>query len=170
MYQQLAHASLQTGQANLSDILAVLNLDDPQEIREHLKAAEQKKTEQLQQQQQVEQQAAMEQLEKQREIALELEDLQTEHKKEIIKVQEREKRKTFVVSNIALGASYNPDVDKNKDGVNDFVQTAWHMLQELEAQQNMTIESGDVAPEGTPELFGKGKKVTKKMVEDLATQ
>lgn len=170
MYQQLAHASLQTGQANLSDILAVLNLDDPQEIREHLKAAEQKKAEQLQQQQQAEQQAAMEQLEKQREIALELEDLQTENKKEIIKVQEREKRKTFVVSNIALGASYNPDVDKNKDGVNDFVQTAWHMLQELEAQQNMTIESGDVAPEGTPELFGKGKKVTKKMVEDLATQ
>ena len=169
MIKSLYQPAMQNG-ASLLDIAEIMTLENVSEIKNRLEKIEQKRMEQMQAQQQAEQQAAMEQLEKQRKIALELEDLQTEHKKEIIKVQEREKRKTFVVSNIALGASYNPDVDKNKDGVNDFVQTAWHMLQELEAQQNMTIESGDVAPEGTPELFGKGKNVTEKMVEDLATQ
>ena len=116
--QQLAHAALQNQQATLSDIIKILKEESVPAMEEILKVAEDKAQEkqmQMQQQQQ-EFQKELEQMQQQ------AEQQKFEYQKELTLVKEQERRKTEITKMAILGASYNPDKDKDNNKVNDFLQ------------------------------------------------
>lgn len=134
--EQLAHAAMQNQKAELSDILAILRQDNIVEAEETLRAAEEKREElqAQQQQQQLQQQQQME--EKEREFELKKHEME----KEKILLKEEERRKTEIIKNSLIAASFNPDQDNDNDGVNDFVELARNGLNEKIQQQKISLE------------------------------
>ena len=64
-----------------------------------------------------------------------LEESKVQHEKEkwqheidLAIIKEEEKRKTEVVKGALVGASFNPDQDVDKDGINDYLEIARHGL------------------------------------------
>jgi len=118
--KQLSHAAMQTGKAELSDVLSVLRQKGLIEAEETLKVAEDKRRQAEQQAQQQQIQAQEEADKRARQAAQEDHEME----KEKIILKEEEKRKTEVTKASIMAASFNPDLDADNDGVNDFIEIA----------------------------------------------
>jgi hypothetical protein len=118
MLRQLTHAALQNQKVELSDVISVIKQPSIVEAEETLKVAEnnRKEFEQNMQTQQIE--AQKEQAEAARAFVRE----EHEMEKEKIILKEEERRKTEIAKNAILGASFNPEVDTDGDGINDFIE------------------------------------------------
>lgn len=120
LLEQVTHAAIQNQKIELSDIISVIRQDGIVEAEETLKVAEQKRREYEQQAQQMQGEQGMKLEEKKQENK----QKDHENEKELIVLKEEERRKTEVIKNALLGASYNPDQDKDQDGINDFIEIA----------------------------------------------
>lgn len=118
--EQLAHAAMQNQRAELSDVVAVLRQDSIIEAEETLRIAEDRRREADSQAQREAQEFQAAEDDKKRDRERE----KHEENKEIIVLKEEERRKTEVIKSSLLGASFNPDLDKDRDGVNDFIEIA----------------------------------------------
>lgn len=134
--KQLTHAALQSQKVEFSDVISVIRQTSIVEAEETLKVAEDKrKQHELQlQSQQMEQQKELEQQREQ--------NAKNAHdrNKELIILKEEEKRKTEIVKSSITGASFNPDIDKNKNGINDFLEIAKHGLDTDIKQTKIQLE------------------------------
>lgn len=121
---QLAHASLQNQQINLSDYITLIEQESLVEATEMLKVAEEKKRKEVEQQQQSQQQH-----EKEMQDQL-LQEKEKEHQRkiELLNLEYDRKEKLEVVKGSMLGASFNPDLDLNSNEDNDFLEMAKHNL------------------------------------------
>ena len=63
-----------------------------------------------------------------------------EREKELIVLKETEKRKTVIIQGTLVGASFNPDQDKDDDGENDFVELAKNGLDAEIKQSKQNLE------------------------------
>ena len=122
--RQLAHAAMQNQKAELSDVISVIRQEGIVEAEETLKAAEKNRIEVEQQNAQAQQQAIAKEEEKKRQRSRE----EHEEEKELIILKETERRKTEIIKSSVMAASFNPDQDKDQDGVNDFIEIARHGL------------------------------------------
>lgn len=114
----LAHAAMQNQKAELSDIAKLFRQDGILEAQEILEKAERERAE-------LEERMATRKEEAQKELMqMESNENKEEHEreKEIIILKEEEKRKTEMVKGMLLGASFNPEVDNDSDGQNDYLQ------------------------------------------------
>lgn len=120
MLRELTHAAMQNQKVELSDVISVLEKDNITEAKEVLLTAEENRRSYEQEMQQQEIQARQEEAENEREF------LREEHKmeKEKIILKEKERRKTIISQTALVGMSFNPEVDTDKDGVNDFLEIA----------------------------------------------
>lgn len=150
--RQLAHAAMQGQKAELSDVISLIKQEGIVEAEETLKVAEQERREYEQQAQQQTLQAQAEEAEKQRQRERE----KFEEEKELIVLKEEEKRKTEIIKGSLVGASFNPDQDKDKDGVNDFIELARHGLDADIKQSEQQLKR---------EQFEHQKEVDKKKLE-----
>lgn len=124
LIRQLAHAALQNQKVELSDIISVVRQEGIVEAEETLKAAEQKRRDFEQSMQQQNIQAEKEKLEKAAQSRRE----EMQHDKDIIQLEYKEKKDLEVVKSALVGMSFNPEVDTDGDGVNDFLEIARHGL------------------------------------------
>lgn len=120
LVRQLAHAALQSQKIEFSDVISIVRQNGIVEAEETLKAAEAERREYEQNMQNQQISAAAEEAEKEREFKREEWD---QDLKEIV-LKEEEKRKTEIIKGSLLGASFNPDTDRDQDGVNDFIEIA----------------------------------------------
>lgn len=120
MIGQLSQVALQNQQATYKDIISILkepSISEAENILEKSqKEAYQKEMSKMQQ----EQNNAKE-LEKIKEDSAQK---QHERDKELIVLKETERRETEIQKIAITGASYNPDMDKDEDGENDFLEIA----------------------------------------------
>ena len=121
---QLAHAALQNQSVKFSDIVSILKETSITAAEDRLKASEVESEERANQ-------AEMAKIKAQKD----LEESKVQHEKEkwqheidLAIVKEEEKRKTEVVKGALVGASFNPDQDVDKDGINDYLEIARHGL------------------------------------------
>lgn len=121
---QLAHAALQNQSVKFSDIVSILKETSITAAEDRLKASEVESEERASQ-------AEMAKIKAQKD----LEESKIQHEKEkwqheidLAIVKEEEKRKTEVVKGALVGASFNPDQDVDKDGINDYLEIARHGL------------------------------------------
>jgi hypothetical protein len=120
LIRNLAHAAMQSQKVEFSDVIAVVKQKGIVEAEEALKAAEAQRREFEQGMQEQQSQAAAQEAEKQRDFQREV----WEHEKDMAILKEEEKRKTEVVKGGIMGASFNPESDRDQDGVNDFIEIA----------------------------------------------
>jgi len=120
MLRQLAHAALQNQKVELSDVISVIRQEGIVEAEETLKVAEQNRRE-WEQKLQIQQQEAQQQFEQAKHQFAQQEH---EWKIEEIIVKAEEDRKTKIAVASITGASFNPDVDQDNDGINDFMEIA----------------------------------------------
>lgn len=118
--RQLTHAAMQNQMAELSDVISIIRQESIIEAEETLKAAEQTRREFEQNAKQQELQAKAESEEKAREFIRE----EHEMEKEIVVLKEEERRKTVITQAALTGMSFNPEVDTDNDGINDFLEIA----------------------------------------------
>lgn len=118
--RMLSHAALQNQMLEMSDIINVIKQTSVTEAEESLLAAEQKRREA----ENAMQEKALQDNEKARQA--EAENSIREHQQELEKiiVKEEERRKTEIIKSSLIGASFNPDLDENRDGINDFLAIA----------------------------------------------
>ena len=124
MITALAQSAVQNNQAKMADIIAILKQDSIS-IAEDILRKSQKELEESQQQAQQQQQESDERVEQAKQ---EHEKDKWNHEKELAVLKEEERRKTVIVQSSLLGASFNPELDEDKDGVNDFIEIARHGL------------------------------------------
>ena len=118
--QSLALAAMQNQRAELSDVIAVFEVESLPEAKEILEVSEKDRIKMEQEQQAQVQKARMEELNKLEQAK----EQEHERAKDLITHSEEEKRKTEMVKGAMVNASFNPDADGDKDGVNDFVEVA----------------------------------------------
>ena len=58
----------------------------------------------------------------------------------MVVLKEEEKRETEIVKGSLVGASFNPDQDKDKDGINDFIEIAKYGLDAEVKQSKVQLE------------------------------
>jgi hypothetical protein len=150
--RQLAHAALQSQKIEMSDVISIIRQESVSEAEELLRMAEMERIEREQQQQQSQQQAQEEMAQKEREFIRE----QHEMEKEIVILKEEEKRKTVVVQNAIMAASFNPDEDKDNDGLNDFMEVAKYGLDADVKRRNVRLQENK---------FEHQKKIDEKKLE-----
>lgn len=149
--QQLAHAAMQNGKVELSAVVSVLKQDSLTEAEEILKVAEDEAQERLMQVEQQRSENVMKEFEAEKEIMREKHEMTLE---EII-TKEEERRKTVIIQASLTGASFNPDMDKDRDGQNDFIEIARDgldadirereiSLKEKKTQHDMLIDEQNV--------------------------
>lgn len=118
--KDLAHFAMQNDKIEMSELLGVLKQNSLIETEEKLKVSELNKQQRdaaaQQAQQQAEEQARMEARDERAE--------EHEREKELIVLKEEERRETIIAQAAITGMSFNPDLDKNRDGINDFLQIA----------------------------------------------
>ena len=134
--RQLAHAALQSQKIELSDIISIIKTDGIVEAEEVLKVAEQNRREWEEQAQQQQNEFEQQQTQAQHQFA------EQEHEwklKEII-TKADEDRKTRIAVAAITGASFNPDADENKNGVNDFVEIANKQMELKMKQQDLNLK------------------------------
>lgn len=152
LIRQLTHAALQNQKVELSDIISVVRQEGVAEAEETLKVAEQNRREFEEKLQKDRLEAEAEQSEKIRQRERE----KHEEDKELIILKEEERRKTEIVKGGLVGASFNPDQDKDRDGINDFVEIARHGLDAEIRQTKQQLER---------DQFEHQKEVDKKKLE-----
>lgn len=118
--EQLAQAALQNQQADLGDIIKVIRSESVTEAEELLEAARQRK---VQEEQAMEKQKLQAQ-QQQENILGAREERKYAHEEKMVVLKEEERRKTEIEKAALMGASFNPDLDKDDDGENDFVEIA----------------------------------------------
>jgi hypothetical protein len=118
MLRNLTHAALQNQKVELSDVISVIKQPSIVEAEETLKLAEnnRKEFEQNMQTQKIE--AEKDMSEKARQFIRE----EHEMEKEKIILKEELRRETEIAKNAVMGASFNPEIDTDNDGVNDFLE------------------------------------------------
>lgn len=133
---QLAHAALQNQKVELSDVISVMKQESLLEAEETLKEAEYKrhKSDLELQQQQGEQQQQLQQMQN------EENEKEFEREKELIILKAEEDRKTKIAVAALTGASFNPDIDANNNGRNDFMEMAKMELSHADKQQKLALE------------------------------
>ena len=136
MIKQFAHAALQNQKVELSDIISVIRQEGVVEAEETLKGAERERREADMQVQESQSKHAKE-MQQMAEAAKEKEH---EREKELIVLKETEKRKTVIIQGTLVGASFNPDQDKDDDGENDFVELAKNGLDAEIKQSKQNLE------------------------------
>lgn len=138
--RQLTHAAMQNNKAELSDVLAVLRDESLVSIEETLKIAEIEKRKEAENLQTLQAEQEKEKLKLADELA------EKEHQrtlKEII-TKEEERRKTELQKTALLGASFNPDLDSNKNERNDFLELAGLELEQHKVKEELRIKEKDV--------------------------
>jgi len=115
---QLAHAALQNQTVSLSTVMNILLEEDVVQMKEMLQVEEDKAMQRAQEAAQ--QQMALEQQKMQAEADLKRELKEVD--KEIAKMKIEGDIKRTILAESLRGASFNPDVDKDKDGVNDYLE------------------------------------------------
>lgn len=121
---QLAHAALQNQQIKLSDVLSIIKESSLTVAEDRLKTSEKEQQELIMKQEQEKQQAAKEMQEAQHQMQKE----EWQHEKDMVVLKETERRETEIVKAALTGMSFNPDVDKDRDGINDFLEISKHGL------------------------------------------
>lgn len=121
---QLAHAALQSQKIELSDVISIIKHDSMVEAEETLKVAEKNRKEYEQQMQQQQLQAQQQQLQMQHQR--DREKFQEDIEK--LNVEYDRKEKLEILKGAMVGASFNPDTDKDNDGINDYIEIAKHGL------------------------------------------
>ena len=122
--RQLSHAAMQNQKIELSDVASLIRQSSIIEAEEDLKAAEETRREH-------EISVQKEQGEQQRQILAQQDandQKKHEREKELVVLKEEERRKTEVLKGAMVGASFNPDTDRDGDGENDFIEIAKHGL------------------------------------------
>lgn len=117
---QLAHAAVQSQKATLTDVITILKEETLQQAEEKLMMSEVKAEERLNK---IERER-MQHQEKVEKIISDREKQAHENEKELIILKETERRKTEIAKAALTGASFNPDMDRDGDGDNDFVEIA----------------------------------------------
>lgn len=134
---QLAHAALQNQQIKLSDILSVIKETSITVAEDKLKASERE----MQEQAQAQQQQQIDANKQAQEAMAEREREKHEEAKELIILKEKERRETEIIKSSLMAASFNPDIDKDDDGINDFVEIARDGLKADIERRKLDIES-----------------------------
>lgn len=117
---QLSFAAIQSQKATLADAIAILREESLQQAEEKLRMAEVEAEER-------QNKIQREQMENQKEIEQIISDRERqahEDEKEIVVLKEEERRKTVIAQAALTGASFNPELDRDGDGENDFVEIA----------------------------------------------
>lgn len=136
LIKELAHAAMQNSKIELSDVVSVIRQEGIVEAEETLKAAEDNRRDFEQSLKKQELDAQQQQLQSEQEFK------EKEHQwrlKEIV-LKEEERRKTVIAQAAITGASYNPDLDKNENGVNDFIDLANKQVELNIKQQDINLE------------------------------
>lgn len=120
MITSLAQAAVQNQQAKIPDIIAVLKQDSISIAEDILRKSQRE----IQEDAMASQKAQQESLEKMEQMRMEEAERKRQHEKELVVLKEEERRKTVVAQAALTGASFNPDVDKDRDGINDFMEIA----------------------------------------------
>lgn len=116
--KQLAHAALQTQTIDFSDLIRILKSDNVQFAEEIIKEGERRRQQQQQQQLDIQREIQNKQLSMQQQ----LERQKHEWKLQEIRVEGDENRRTEILKLAIMGASFNPDLDKNRNRINDFLE------------------------------------------------
>lgn len=121
---QLAHAALQTQQVKISDIISIIKETSLTAAEDKLKASERESAENQAraEQQKIEAQKQLQDSQQQ------FEREKWEHEKDLVITKESERRETEIQKAALMGMSFNPEVDTDNDGVNDFLEVAKHGL------------------------------------------
>lgn len=120
----IAQSAIQNNQAKIPDLIAILKQDSISVAEDILR----KSQKEIQEEAMAAQKSQQESSEKIEGIKSEQEEKKRQHEKEIVVLKEEERRKTVVVQASLMGASFNPEQDADKDGLNDFIEIAKHGL------------------------------------------
>ena len=128
--------ALQNQQATYKDIIAILkesSLNEAENILEKSqKELYEKEMNKLQQEQ--------ENLKEIERIKEDNANKQHERDKELIVLKETERRETEVQKVALMGASFNPELDKDRDGENDFIEVARKGLETQIKAKKLNLE------------------------------
>jgi len=120
LLKQLSHAAMQNQTIDMSTVVDMYEQESLAQTKEVLKTGEREKQEEA-----AKIQERQEKADQERDNRLaELEEKNHERAKELIILKEEEQRKTEIIKGGIMAASFNPDQDKDKDGVNDFIEIA----------------------------------------------
>ena len=136
LIRQLTHAALQNQKVELSDVISVIRQESIVEAEETLKVAEVRRMEFEQSKNSEQIKANAEEAEKDRNFQRE----KWQHEKDMVVLKEEERRETEVVKGSLVGASFNPDQDKDSDGINDFIEIAKYGLDAEIKQSKVQLE------------------------------
>lgn len=120
--KNLAFTALQSQKIELSDVLAAIEVDSYKEAKETLKKAEMARIELESQIRREEQENAQELMRMEEESK----DRDHERAKEIVILKEEQRRETIIQQTALTGMSFNPELDQNRNRVNDFLEIARH--------------------------------------------
>lgn len=120
MVSQLTHAAVQNQKAELSDVATILRQDSIVQIEETLRKAERARDEREKEIEEIRNKGQQEKDKREADEAAKKHD----REKELTVLKEEERRKTEFMKGTLMGASYNPDVDKDGDGENDYLELA----------------------------------------------
>ena len=115
---RMAHAAMQNGAIEMSQTIEILLQDDLTQAKETLLLAEQKRRDREDQQQERQIQADKES----KQMEMEHQQMLFEMELQKISHEQAEKRETELQKAALMAASFNPDVDRDGDGINDFVE------------------------------------------------
>jgi len=118
--RQLSHAAMQSQKAELSDVISLLRQNGIAEAEETLRAAEQRRAEREEAVEEARNRAQQQLLERQAQLERE----KREHEMERMEREYDRRERLEVVRGSLVAASYNPDTDRDGNGVNDFVERA----------------------------------------------
>lgn len=133
---QLSQVALQNQQATYKDIISIMKEPSISEAENILEKSQKESYEREMNKMQQEQNNAKE-LEKIKEDAA---NKQHEREKELIVLKESERRETEIQKISLVGASYNPELDKDNDGENDFIEIARKGLETEIKQRKQNLD------------------------------
>jgi len=147
--KQLAHAAMQNQMIELSDLITILRQDNLVEMEETLKLAETERNQRQQEVQQQQIQAQQEESKAQREFLKEKHQMD----KELIVLRETERRETEIAKVSITGMSFNPNLDKNNNNINDFLEVAdqyrqMNMQRQQEESPDIQNQEEQMLPQG----------------------
>lgn len=112
--RQLMLAAMQNGQMKFSNLIALAKEDNLTRLEKIMQVSEKEIQEN--------QNAIEEQKIQLQEKMIQDKENERKHEKDMIVLKEEERRKTELVKGTLIAASYNPDKDSDKDGINDFIE------------------------------------------------
>jgi hypothetical protein len=133
---QLSQVALQNQQATYKDIISIMKEPSISEAENILEKSQKESYEREMNKMQQEQNNAKE-LEKIKEDAA---NKQHEREKELIVLKESERRETEIQKISLVGASYNPELDRDNDGENDFIEIARKGLETEIKQRKQNLD------------------------------